>query len=392
LLLGLSIGALIVSAGCKGEESKEEGTEERVREKDHGEERITLPEAALQTVPFKTVTVQRRGLEQEIQATAVIAPNEDRLAHVSPRISGRVVAVKAFLGDSVEKGQTLAELDSLELGQAKAEYLKAKANVEVARANYKREERLFQQKISAEKEYLDARGEFLRSDTQLKATREALRLLGLAEQDIDRLSWGGGTHPLSYFPLLAPFTGTVVEKHVTLGELLGSTDKPYTIADLSTLWVLLDIYEKDLGRVHPGAQTRLAVEAYPGEPFQGTVTYVSDLLNETTRTAQARVEIANAEHKLKPGMFVTATIVVPVPSATEVIAIPASAIQRVQGKPMAFVQEAERVFVARQLKLGRDSGPYTEVLEGLREGERVVTKGGFYLKSTLLKEEIREGE
>jgi cobalt-zinc-cadmium efflux system membrane fusion protein len=373
------------------EGGKKKGAEEHAQEKDHGEERITPPAAALQTVSFKTVTVQRRGLEQEIRATAVIRPNENRLAHVSPRIPGKAIEVKAVLGDPVEPGQTLAELDSLELGEKKAAFLQARTNLDVARRNYEREERLFKQKISSEKEYLEAKGEFERSQAASQAAREALRLVGLADAEIEKITWGGKGHPLSHFPLVAPFAGTAVEKHITIGELIKPDDKPYTIVDLSTLWILLDIYEKDLGRISLGAETRLAVDAYPGELFQGKVTYVSNLLDETTRTAQARVEIPNPDHKLKPGMFVMATIAVPVPGATAVLAIPNAAVQRIRDKPVAFVQEEEGVFVPRELKLGRDSGPYTEVLEGLREGERVVTEGGFYLKSTLLKEEMGEG-
>jgi cobalt-zinc-cadmium efflux system membrane fusion protein len=406
LLLGFSGGVLLLGAGCTKEERKPEATDQHAgeegrdraeeaaghaSEKDHGEERITLPAEALQTASFKTVTVQRQSLEQEIRATAVIKPNENRLAHVSPRIPGKAMEVKAMLGDPVEPGQMLAELDSLELGEKKAAFLQARTNLEVARRNYEREERLFKQKISSEKEYLAAKGEFERSQAVFQAAREALRLVGLVDAEIERITWGGKGHPLSHFPLVAPFAGTVVEKHITVGELVKPEDKPYTIADLSTLWILLDIYEKDLGRVSVGAETRLAVDAYPGEFFQGKVTYVSNLLDETTRTVQARVEIPNSDHKLKPGMFVTATIGVPVPGATAVLAIPDAAVQQVRGKPVAFVREDERVFVPRELELGRDSGPYIEVVAGLSEGETVVTDGGFYLKSTLLKEEMGEG-
>lgn len=405
----LMLAALMLSASCTGGAREKSTADEHTQEKDghageaqdqaqkdkhegeHDEERIQLTEAALQTVTFKTVPLQRRALEREIRATAVVEPNEYRLAHVSPRISGRVMTVTGLLGDSVKQGQILAELDSLELGQTKAEYLTARTNLEVARANYEREKRLFKQKISSEKDYLDAQGAFLRADTQRKANREALRLVGLTDKEIGRLAWGGGKHPLSHFPLIAPFSGTVVEKHITIGELLSPEDKPYTIADLSTLWVLLDLYEKDLGQVRPGVEVRIAVEAYPDEVFEGKVTYISDLLDETTRTARARVEIPNPDRKLKPGMFATASLLVPVPSATAVLAIPADAIQRVRGKPVAFVQEGEHVFAARELTLGRNSGSYTEVLEGLSEGERVATEGGFYLKASLLKEEMGEG-
>ena len=397
-VLGVVMGVLPLGTGCTKEESKKPeketpaGKEEHpTPAEEHGEEKIELSQSALQAVAFQTVTVQRRKLEQEIRATAVIKPNENRLAHVSPRIPGKAITVKAMLGDPVEPGQALAELDSLELGEKKAAFLQTRTNLEVARRNYEREERLFKARISSEKEYLESKGEFERSQAASQAAREALRLVGLADAEINKVTWGDKGRSLSRFPLVAPFAGTVVEKHVTVGELVKPEDKPYTIADLSTLWILLDVYEKDLGRISGGVETRLAVEAYPGKLFQGKVTYVSNLLDETTRTAQARVEIPNPDHKLKPGMFVTATIAIPVPDAADALAIPTAAVQQVRGKPMAFVREAEGVFVPRELQLGRDSGPYVEVREGVQEGEQVVTEGGFYLKSTLLKEEMGEG-
>jgi cobalt-zinc-cadmium efflux system membrane fusion protein len=359
-------------------------------EKDAGHEQITLPEAALQKVSFTTVPVQRRGLAQEIRATAVIKPNENRLARVSPPIPGKAVEVKAVLGNVVEPGQTLALLDSLELGEKKSAFLQARTNLDVARRNYEREARLFQQHISAEKEYLEAKGEFERSQAAYQAGREALRLLGLADAAIDGLGWGGKGHLLSHFPLVAPFAGTVVEKRITLGEMVRPEDPSYTIADLTTVWVLLDIYEKDVRRVRIGADGRIAVDAYPGEVFHGKVTYVSDMLDETTRTAKARVEIPNPERRLKPGMFVTASLSVPALSTSAVTAIPEAAVYQIRGKPVVFIQESERVFAVRDVRLGQRAAAYVEVLDGVREGEQVVTEGGFALKSTLLKEEMGE--
>jgi cobalt-zinc-cadmium efflux system membrane fusion protein len=398
LVLGISVGVLALNAGCAREGGKKEeaneragGAEEHAQEKDHGEERIILPAAALQTVPFKTVPVELRDLEQEIRATAVIKPNENRLAHVSPRIPGKAIEVKAVLGDLVEPGQTLAELDSLELGEKKAAFLQARTNLEVARRNYEREERLFQQHISSEKEYLEAKGEFERSQAAYRAAQEALRLVGLADAEIEKVAWGGKGHPLSHFPLVAPFAGTVVEKHITIGELVKPDDKPYTIADLMTVWVLLDIYEKDVGRVSVGADARITVETYPSETFRGTVAYLSNLLDPATRTAQARVEIGNRDGRLRPGMFATAALTLPSSSEQKAIVVPQDAIQRVRGRPVAFVEEQAGTYVVRELTLGKDSGPAVEVLSGLAEGERVVTEGTFYLKSSLLKEEMGEG-
>lgn len=370
-----------------GENEPEAQTDEHSETENH----IKLASEALETLNIKTTQVKLRNLGGEIATTAVIEPDHTRIAHVSPRISGRAIDIKAFLGDHVKKDQILAELDSIELGQTKAEYLKSKANLEVARANYDREDRLFKKQISSEKEYLEAKGEFLRSQAQINAARETLRLLGLTDEEIGKLTWERAEHPSSHFPLVAPFTGTVVEQHIVLGEFIKPEDKPYTIADLTHLWIQLDIYEKDLAWVNTGKEVTIKVDTFPDVHFNGTVTYISDLLDESTRTAKARVEINNSDRKLKPGMFATAIISTPSTGMKEVIAIPSSAIQKIRGKSSAFVAEDENSFELRKLELGKVSGEFVEVLSGLKSGDTVVTEGGFYFKSVLLKEELGEG-
>jgi cobalt-zinc-cadmium efflux system membrane fusion protein len=382
-------GIALISCSSEGEITKpeDEHTDEHSETQDH----IKLSQEALTTLNLKTSVVERKPLSSEIKTTAVIEPNRTRIAHVSPRISGRVVDVKAFLGDSVQQGQVLAELDSIELGQTKAEYLESKANLEVARANYSRENRLFKKQITSEKEYLYAKAEFIRSESALNTALETLRLLGLSDEKIKSLKWGETDHPASIFPLIAPFTGTVVEQHIVLGEFIKPEDKPYTIADLSHLWIQLDIYEKDLRWVEVGKTVDIKVNAYPDENFEGKITYVSDILDESTRAAKARVEILNMDGKLKPGMFATAIISIPSSDNEEVIVVLSTAIQQIEGKSAVFVQEGEDSFEMRGVSLGQHSGDYVQVLKGLSPGDKVVTEGGFYLKSALLKEELGEG-
>jgi cobalt-zinc-cadmium efflux system membrane fusion protein len=382
-------GIALISCSSEGEITKPEDkhTDEHSETQDH----IKLSQEALTTLNLKTSVVERKPLSSEIKTTAVIEPNRTRIAHVSPRISGRVVDVKAFLGDSVQQGQVLAELDSIELGQTKAEYLESKANLEVARANYSRENRLFKKQITSEKEYLYAKAEFIRSESALNTALETLRLLGLSDEEIKSLKWGETDHPASIFPLIAPFTGTVVEQHIVLGEFIKPEDKPYTIADLSHLWIQLDIYEKDLRWVEVGKTVDIKVNAYPDENFEGKITYVSDILDESTRAAKARVEILNMDGKLKPGMFATAIISIPSSDNEEGIVVLSTAIQQIEGKSAVFVQEGEDSFEMRGVSLGQHSGDYVQVLKGLSPGDKVVTEGGFYLKSALLKEELGEG-
>ncbi|GIV03757.1 MAG: RND transporter [Fimbriimonadales bacterium] len=356
----------------------------------HAEGRIELPLKARAAASIKTVVPAERPLGRVVRATAVIKPNEYRLAHVSPRIPGRAVEVRALLGKRVEQGEVLAFLDSLELGEKKSAFLQARTNLEVARRDYTREERLFKQQISSEREYLEAKGEFERSEAAFRAAREALRLVGLADADIDRIAWGSTEHPLSRFPLLAPFAGTVVDQHITIGELIEPTETPYTIADLTTVWALLDIYEKDLALVHVGDSVEVTTEAYPGSTFRGQVTYISSFLDPATRTAQARVEIDNHDGRLRPGMFATASLTAAAAVGRNALVVPRDAVQQVRGTPVVFVETQAGVYEMRQVALGQEAGADVEVLSGLAADERVVTEGAFYLKATVLKEEMGE--
>ena len=214
-----AVTSLLVISECRRESAPADDRESE-ETADH-EQRIELPPKALEGISLRTAVVSARPLADEIRATAEIKANEYRLAHVGPRIPGKAVEVSAVLGSRVSAGQTLALLDSLELGDRKSAFLQARTNLEVARRNYEREERLFKQQISSQKEYLEAKGEFERSDAAYKAAREALRLVGLSNRDIEEITWGteGKDYPLSVFPLLAPFAGTLVVHHITIGVL-----------------------------------------------------------------------------------------------------------------------------------------------------------------------------
>jgi cobalt-zinc-cadmium efflux system membrane fusion protein len=384
----IALVPLVLLSGCRGEPTAEKLSKEVAVVAEPNAERVILSPAAVSGLGLKTVPAERMALDAMIRATAVIRPNALRLAHVSPRIPGRVVDVKAVLGDRVQADQPLAFLDSLELGEKKSAFLQARANVKVARRNYDREQRLFKQRISSEKDYLEARGEFERSDAAYRAAREALRLLGLGETVIEEVTWGEKDHPLSHFPIQAPFAGTVIEQHITLGELIKPDEKPYTIADLSTLWILVDVYEKDLGRIAVGTAAEVRVDAFPDERFAGQIRYVSDVVDDTTRTARARVELDNRAGRLRPGMFATAAITLPSTSMVPVVAIPAAAVQRIKGRPVAFVEESPGSYAVRHVTLGREADALVEIQAGVAEGEQVVTEGTFTLKSEVLKDQL----
>jgi membrane fusion protein, heavy metal efflux system len=385
ILLALSVGS------CHADTRSARPDSARSAQKAEGDREalIELTPEARAAISLTTETVGYGTLNQKLATTAVIKPNEYRIAHVSPRIPGKAVDVPAKLGDVVKAGEVLAELDSIELGERKAAFLEAKVNLEVARRNYQRESNLFKQQISSEKEYLEAKGTFERSEAAYRAAREALRLVGLSDDEIDGLTWGGsGRHAFSYFPLMSPFSGTVIARHITLGELVRPEDTPFTIADLSTVWVLVDVYERDLARVAKGDPVLIRVDAYPGETFQGRIAYLSNTVQTATRTAEARVEVANLDGRLRPGMFANVEVALHPHATPSSIVIPVDAVQRVHEKPIAFVEQKPGAYMVRQLSLGQSSQAQVEVLSGLAAHERVVTKGAFYLKSALLKQEI----
>ena len=345
---------------------------------------VRLTPKALHSLSLKTAPVERRALTEAVRVTAVIKPNEDRLAHVSPRIPGQVVQVHKLLGDRVKEGDVLAVLDSVELAKAKADYLKFQALASVQEKNYQRERRLFEQKISSQKEVLDAEAAYLAARAEFEAAHAILHLYGLSSEETHRLTWQS-REPLSQFPLLSPFSGIVAEKDLTIGEVVSPERHVYTIADLSTLWIQLDVYEKDLAKVHTGQDVVLTTESYPEERFHGTVTYIGSLLNETTRTVPARVEIPNPQGRLKPGMFASAIVASQGQSAATGLTVPASAVQRIAGETVVFVPQGDGRYTKRAVVLGKTGDGWVEVREGVQEGKQVVTDGSFTLKSELLK-------
>jgi cobalt-zinc-cadmium efflux system membrane fusion protein len=298
--------------------------------------------------------------------------------------------VSAQLGDRVATGDVLALLDSIELGQAKAAYLVSKATEEVARENHEREQRLFADRISSEKEMLEARGSFLQAAASRQSAEETLHLYGLEDEEIAALR--PGELGASLLSVRAPFAGLVVEQHVTVGELVTPEDNLFTIADLGHVWIWLDVYEQDLGKVHLGDEVSVEVAAYPGRAFTGTVTYAGSKVAADTRTVRARLDVTNPEGLLRPGMFARVQLTDPhAQGAASALVVPDTAVQRDGTKFLVFVPVGEGRFARREIEVGRHEGRWIEVRSGLVRGESVVTAGVFLLKSELSSGELGGG-
>jgi cobalt-zinc-cadmium efflux system membrane fusion protein len=361
----------------KEEKSGHEGHDE------HGETGSVKMTAAVQKQNGVVVAAaKKQRLAGVITATGKVEANADRIAHVSPRIAGKVVAVKASLGDSVAAGQALVTIDSVELGEALSRYHQSRTKLALAQSSMDRIKVLVEKKIAARKDILQAETDYKTAQTELHTDEERLSLYGVPSAD---LAGEGRKKPL--LPVRAPIAGTITEKHAIVGELADPSKSLYTVADLSSVWVVVDINEKDLAKVHRGQTATVMVGAFPDLRLKGRITYIADLVNEATRTVKARIEVANPGRKLKPEMFASVELVLAA-DAPPVLAVPEDALQDLDRKKVVFVAENDAEFAARPVQSGRTAGGMIEIVSGLQEGERYAVKGAFILKSELKKGEL----
>ncbi|HHT9119869.1 MAG TPA: efflux RND transporter periplasmic adaptor subunit [Candidatus Hypogeohydataceae bacterium YC41] len=371
------------------EEAKRAG--ERTIPKDAEKDVIKLNEKSFKRMGIKVEKAVARVIPSFIETTAKIEFNANQLVQIKPRVPGRVVEMFADFGQDVKEGETLALLDSIELAKAIDEYKARKAKLTVALANYERESRLWEKNVSSEKDMLTAKGEYLSLKADLEEVRERLHLFGLSHEDVESIS--KEERPTSTFPILSPFEGTTVDKKITLGEVIAPTDTLFTIANLNVMWIIASIYEKDISKVKLNQGAEILVETYPDEVFPGKITYISNMVDEKTRTVKVRVEIDNKNRKLKAGMF--ANVRIYTDESKEIqkqLFVPSVAIQRLDGRNIVFTSKGNYAFEARQVETGKEQEGFTAVLSGLKEGEEMVTKGSFYLKSEMLKETIEATE
>lgn len=393
--LGLALGAGAISLVLltRKEPHAEENTH---RHEDHSkapedEGVVVLTEEARKSAGIVSTTVRKQKIGFVLTATAIVRPNADQLAHVSPRITGRVIEIRAVQGSQVKRGDPLLVLDSIEAGTAAAEFLKAKAAVEVAKINYEREEALMKRNATRGVDFYTAKGDLVRAQAEFEAAREKLILLGWSADHVNALKWDD-PEGLSRVTIQAPFDGEIIEKHATLGEVVNPGVNLFTIANLSTVWVAIDIYQKDVQHIHAGLPVEATAEGYPGRIFKGKVAYVGKVFVEETRTLEVRVELDNESGRLRPGMFVSASVICQEEEhSSELIAVLDSAVQRIDNVPVVFVAKAPGTYERRAVTLGKRLGERHAVLAGLEDGETVVTEGSFILKSELLRSRMGHG-
>lgn len=399
LIVGLVVGAGLVLLFTRPfhrhsgghDESGHEGHDHGKEEKEKDESIIELPSAARKAAGISAVTLQKQKVGSVLTATAIVRPNADQVAHVSSKVTGRVVEIKAVQGSEVKQGDPLLVLDSIEVGTAAADYLKAKAGLEVAKINFDREDELLKKGAGRGTDFYEAKGQHIRAQAEFEGAREKLRLFNWSPDRIKGLKWDD-PEGLSRVTIYAPVDGEVIEKHATIGEVVSPEINLYTLANLSSVWVVIDLYQKDIRRAHKDQPVEATCEGHPGRSFKGKVTYVGKVFVEETRTLEVRVELENKAGHLRPGMYVTASIMDDQDEhARECLCVPAGAVQRIDGTTVVFVAKAPGTYERRPVTLGERFGELHEVLTGLEPGEMVVSEGSFTLKSELLRSRMGHG-
>jgi cobalt-zinc-cadmium efflux system membrane fusion protein len=274
---------------------------------DHGEEQVVrLSDLQRKALGIEVRVAQKGTLESRLTLPASISLNTERMVRIVPRIPGVVRDVRKSLGDTVRSGELLAVIDSRELADAKAGYLAAAERLALAESTFMREKNLWEKKISAEQDYLAAKQAHTEARIELQAAKHKLQALGLSEASL-KPSAAGHEVSLTRYEILSPLAGTVIEKHITAGELLKDDTEAFVVADLSTIWVTMQVPPTALSTVKKGQ--RVVISGGPAMPeAEGKIIYVAPLLSEETRTAVTRATLPNPDGRWRPGLFVTATI------------------------------------------------------------------------------------
>ncbi len=372
-VIGCVLLLALLAGGC-GEGGKTEAVQPADKPKPVGQTNHT------QAVPSQIVVeaAQLKPIAGELSLPGKVQYSEDRYAKVSSPVVGRVVEVRAKLGDKVAAGQVLLSIESADIGAAYSDFVKAESDLQLTTRNYELAKDLYETKALSKKDLVQSENDFLKAQAEFRRARQRLLGLRVPAEELDKPR--AERLITSRFDLKSPLTGTVVERNVTVGQMVGAdpTQMLYTIADLNVLQVVAEVYERDLSRVSKGTPVTVTVEAYPDETFSGTIVYVGDVVDQTTRTIKVRCNVTNRDLKLKPEMF--ARVRLKTGSSTPVLALPKEAVIEVGGQAFVFVQAADGRYVRRPVVTGTMAGDTIQIREGLQAGERVVVKGALLLK------------
>jgi cobalt-zinc-cadmium efflux system membrane fusion protein len=336
-------------------------------------------------VDIQTVEATYQPLRSQLQALGKVYAHPQKKAIVSYPFPARIAEIHVVLGDWVNAGQRLITLQSEEVGTAKSEFYKAQADYELAKVNHERQKRLYDRGVGAQKDFLASEAEFKVAQANLDAAEKKLHVLGFTEEQVRSIAETHQINPI--ITLYAPISGKIIEHNALLGAMVDQETEILTIMDPSVVCIHADIYERDIAKIRIGQEVEATVPAYPGEVFKGKISFISDVLNEETRTITVRSEITNRDFKLKPGMF--ANIDIFLNHQNNVLVLPKEAILD-EGNDRIVFLKVDGKYIPRIIDTGLQNGGFVEILGGIKEGDEVVTVGNFQLKSKLYDEILKK--
>ena len=357
----------------------------------------TQPETAESTVTLSPQAAKNAGIRIETVGeqvatgtgagalgTGTVQANTYRSTPVVSLVGGIVRRVNAELGQNVRQGQTMAVVFSDDLAMAQSKYLTALADLEEHHKHHSRTMKLVEIGAASREEVEQATTKLRTAEAEVASQRQRLLLLGLSPQRVSQLK--SSSQVSSEVSLPAPVSGSVISRSANPGEVIQADKEILRVADLSSVWVIGQVYEKDLGRIRVGSGASITSDAYPGRVFRGQVSYVDPTLDAATRTAQVRIELANPGQTLRIGMYVNVAFGATGGAEKTVPTIPTSAIQNLNNQQVVFVGTNDpNVFVMRPVRLGPETNGLYQVLEGVNAGDRIVTEGSFLLRAEWLK-------
>jgi cobalt-zinc-cadmium efflux system membrane fusion protein len=367
--------------GCNNNSKEEKKTENSKT----GPQIVTLTKKSITDIGLTLFTVRMKPLTGTLTAPAKVLPNQNLESQVGSLVQGRVHQIFVKVGDYVTTEQALMTVEGLDVGAIKAGFLKAKASHDYAKSNYERQKKLFDDKIGSQKAFLESQAEYDKALAEYNAEDKRIHSVGLADEDVT-MGKSGEEHTSGTLPIKSHINGIVVERNVIVGQYVDATTNAFKVINTNSVWIDGQIYEKDLSKVQQKTNAAFTTTSYPDIPFIGRIIYIGQTLDEQSRTITVRGEFNNPHNRLKPNMF--GVLKIPIGANTNAMLIPDEAVVKDAGEHYVFVQTCDTTFEKRTVIIGTSVDSMIEIKDGLKEGNMVVSKGAFYLKSDLKKEEL----
>lgn len=364
--------ALEWPAGCKRKDSSAAVTPEAIQTTNPLE--ITADEDLLGRLKIGEPTA--KVVRQTLRVAGRVEADETRIARVSAPLTGRVIHLEVAEGQSVKRGQELAQIRSTELADSQFEYLKAYSQQQLTARAVTRAKQLMDAGVIGEAELQRREAEAAQAAFEVAALRDQLRVLGMSEESVVRLERTRSIN--SVIPILATIDGTIMERRLTIGQMAQAAETIFVLADLSTVWLVADVPEQAAGNVQTGKAVECEIAALPGHVLEGRLSFVSSIVSPETRTVRVRMNVRNPEGRYKPAMLATMTLA---DDAARERVIPSSAIVRENNLDHVFVQTSRTTFLLRRVTIGEEFGQDRVLQEGLRPGEKIVLDGAFHLNN-----------